>query len=381
MRGVVPGPQRAPLAGRLALAAGQVDDHLVLRQRGGDVEHVDQQPLAVAIDGLGPRRAGARAMTRAGRPPWSWAGRRLRRGDPEATAVPSPGPAGSSSRSRSAARRGLPDPGRCPCGLAPRRRARPGAAVPGRPSPGPNSTAERRLPVAVQPQLAPGLRQLGRRRAGAGSRRPTAAGTTGGDCNRPRELGQQQRRPEVLARLPLRAEIRAGARGQQLRAPQPEPHPVLRRPAHPGHDLAGPGRHQGDPALDKIRLAPRPDRVVEIPRDFLGNPHHLFPLGTDPAISVASRLSRGGPAQRHPPNRKALREWVALGYPRPRAGRRPPPTSEDPRWCRRKARWEDKQPAHSAEAARAGVRPVKPALRCDRENPRLRPEKKTLRLH
>ena len=57
-RRVVPGPQRAPLAGRLALAAGQVDDDLVLRQRGGDVQDVDQQPLAVAVDGLGPSRAG-----------------------------------------------------------------------------------------------------------------------------------------------------------------------------------------------------------------------------------------------------------------------------------------------------------------------------------
>jgi hypothetical protein len=46
-----------------------------------------------------------------------------------------------------------------------------------------------------------------------------------------------------------------------------------------------------------------------------------------------------------------------------------------------KARWEDKQPARSAEAARAGIQLVKPALRCDRENPCLRPEKKTLCFH
>ena len=60
VRGVIPGPQRSPLAGRLALAAGQVDDHLVLRQRGGDVENVDQQPLGVAIDGLGRAGPGLR---------------------------------------------------------------------------------------------------------------------------------------------------------------------------------------------------------------------------------------------------------------------------------------------------------------------------------
>ena len=49
-----------------------------------------------------------------------------------------------------------------------------------------------------------------------------------------------------------------------------------------------PGRHDGNSTLDKIRLAPRTDRVAEIPRNFLGNPHHLFPLGTDPAIGLAS---------------------------------------------------------------------------------------------
>src|SRR5437016_124701 len=59
VRGVIPRPERSPLASRLALAACQIDDHLVLRQRGSNIEYVDQQPLGVPIDGLGPRRAGA----------------------------------------------------------------------------------------------------------------------------------------------------------------------------------------------------------------------------------------------------------------------------------------------------------------------------------
>ena len=42
MGGVVPWPERPPLAGRLPLAPGQIDNDLILCQRGGNVEHVDQ---------------------------------------------------------------------------------------------------------------------------------------------------------------------------------------------------------------------------------------------------------------------------------------------------------------------------------------------------
>ncbi len=69
------------------------------------------------------------------------------------------------------------------------------------------------------------------------------------------------------------------------------------------------------------------------------------------------------------------------GLPTTRGAEAPSYFFREPSLVPRKARWQGKQPAHSAEAARAGVRLVKPALRCDRENPRLRPEKKTLRLH
>ena len=63
MWSVVPGPKRPPFAGRLALAAGQVYDHLVLCKCGRDVKHVDKQPLGIPIDGLGSCRTRARAMS------------------------------------------------------------------------------------------------------------------------------------------------------------------------------------------------------------------------------------------------------------------------------------------------------------------------------
>jgi hypothetical protein len=42
VRSVVPGPQWTPLTGRLALAAGQINDNLVLGQRSGDIKNVDK---------------------------------------------------------------------------------------------------------------------------------------------------------------------------------------------------------------------------------------------------------------------------------------------------------------------------------------------------
>src|SRR5271166_3526757 len=94
----------------------------------------------------------------------------------------------------------------------------------------------------------------------------------------------------MLARFPLRAEIWARARCQELRAAHPHPHPVFRGPTHPGNDLASPGCHQGDSTLDEVGLAPRTDRIAEIAHDFLGDPHHFFPLGVNSTIAVASAL-------------------------------------------------------------------------------------------
>ena len=52
---VIPRPQWSPFAGRLPLAAGQVDYNLVLCKCGCNIKHIDQQPLGIAIDGLGSR--------------------------------------------------------------------------------------------------------------------------------------------------------------------------------------------------------------------------------------------------------------------------------------------------------------------------------------
>ena len=76
---IPPGAKRPPLAGRLALAASQVDDHLVMRLRGRDIQHVDQQPLGVAVDrlGAGRRLIGARPNLASARdPPIAGSGRR-----------------------------------------------------------------------------------------------------------------------------------------------------------------------------------------------------------------------------------------------------------------------------------------------------------------
>src|SRR5262245_37414795 len=53
MRGVISGSDGPTLAGRFTLPPRQIDDHLVLRERSGNIEHVDQQPFGVPIDGLG----------------------------------------------------------------------------------------------------------------------------------------------------------------------------------------------------------------------------------------------------------------------------------------------------------------------------------------
>ncbi len=113
-------------------------------------------------------------------------------------------------------------------------------------------------------------------------------GKTGGDCNRPRASARSNVAQRCLHGSPCGLKYGTSARGQQLRTPHAQPHPVFRGSSHLGDDLAGPGRHDGNPTLDKIRLASRPDRIAKIPRNFLGNPHHLFPLGTDPAIGLAS---------------------------------------------------------------------------------------------
>ena len=56
---VIPGPQRPPLTCCFALATSQVYHHLILCQGGRHIENVHQEPLGVAIDCLGPRRARA----------------------------------------------------------------------------------------------------------------------------------------------------------------------------------------------------------------------------------------------------------------------------------------------------------------------------------
>ena len=99
-------------------------------------------------------------------------------------------------------------------------------------------------------------------------------GNTGGDCSRPRESASSRVAQRCLHGSPCGLKYGQVHEASSLEPAQPHAHPVLRRPAHPGHDLAGPGRHHGHPPLDEIRLAPRPDRVAEIPRDFLGDPHH-----------------------------------------------------------------------------------------------------------
>ena len=274
---VPPGAKRPPLAGRLALAAGQVDDHLVVRLRGRHVQHVDQQPLGVAIDRLGARAAA-----------WPGMGRTL--------------PRPATRRSRGAGR----SPGAL-AGLAGSRRRAPMARARallgasrrgGRPSGRPG----RRLAAHVHVDASASVPVGGSRPASgigtadgqhAGRGRP--ARRLGDQADRevrrrlqePPRVRQQQRRPEVLARLPLRAEVRARARGQQLGAAEPHADAVLGGPAHLGDDLVGLGRHHGDPALGEIRLAPRADRVAEIPGDFLGYPHYHFPLAWDGLLNPA----------------------------------------------------------------------------------------------
>ena len=63
VRGIVPGPERSPFAGCLTLAAGKIDDHLVLGKRGRDIKHVDKQSLGITIDGLGSRCAWTCALS------------------------------------------------------------------------------------------------------------------------------------------------------------------------------------------------------------------------------------------------------------------------------------------------------------------------------
>src|SRR5208337_2137524 len=53
--GVPPGTQGPPLTGGLTLTPRQVDDHLVVVLGGRNIQNVDQEPLGIAVDRLGPR--------------------------------------------------------------------------------------------------------------------------------------------------------------------------------------------------------------------------------------------------------------------------------------------------------------------------------------
>ena len=145
-------------------------------------------------------------------------------------------------------------------------------------------------PVAAAPARSPDsfarLRQTNRRRAARALGHQLQRETPAADCNRPRASARSNVAQRCLHGSPCGLKYGQVHEASSFEPRMPQPHPVFRGPAHLGDDLAGPGRHHGNPALDKIRLAPRPDRIAEIPRDFLGNPYHLFPLGTDPAIGA-----------------------------------------------------------------------------------------------
>jgi hypothetical protein len=108
-------------------------------------------------------------------------------------------------------------------------------------------------------------------------------------------VGHQDRRPDVLARLAERPEVRARAGDMQLDPPDPQADPVLGGATHPRDHLAGRRRAQRHPPLGEVRLAARANRVAEDPRNFLGDPHHPFPTRTgrsdvrgDPALSPSA---------------------------------------------------------------------------------------------
>ena len=63
---IIPRPQWPPFAGCLTLAAGQVNNHLVLCKCSCDIENIYKQPLGIPINGLGSRGARACAMSRPG---------------------------------------------------------------------------------------------------------------------------------------------------------------------------------------------------------------------------------------------------------------------------------------------------------------------------
>ena len=186
--------------------------------RGGHVEHVDQQPLGVPVDRLGTRGRLAGAGPRLAPPD----------GPPVSGRAEPSAPLGARRASRRGSS-GARGPGRSP-----------GASRRGR-------TAQRQAgqALAAQVHLEAGLgagvglaaRHPGRHRRPAapprsvrrGRLRDQADAKFGADCRNSARVRQQERRPEVLARLALRAEVRAGARRQQLGAAEPEPDPVLGR--------------------------------------------------------------------------------------------------------------------------------------------------------
>ena len=205
-----------------ALAAGQVDDHLVLVEGRRDVEDVDQQaascsgPPAWPGPGRAPDAAGTSPAT--GPKPV----------DPWDEAAPDRGGAGPCGKWDALEGRGHAGRGRGPWGPGPGRWPGPAAGMPGRAGGRGRARPGRRPgPAGRAGGLGPGPMRRARRIAdqlqGADRRPPRAASARRPPGPSPRGACTGRRRPEVRAR----------ARRVEPAPAEPEPDPVLGRPPDP----------------------------------------------------------------------------------------------------------------------------------------------------